>query len=413
MRGRGDRDRRHQGERQRLPARHARLRADRARDPRARPARVDAEEDEQFGDKRGDELPPELATAQGRRGWLREAKRRLDAERAEEARPIPASRPARLKESKRRLEQELDVECRANAAYEAYRARGRMKDGRRFGRPPDPYQPPATPAGKINVTDPDSRNVKTSRGWVQGYNAQAVCTERQIVIAAEVTVDSPDFGHLQPMVAATETELAAAGITASPEVVLADAGYWHSEQMQQLTGRGTVVLIPPDAGKRKGARPGWDGGLYAFMRRVLATEPGRRALRQAPRHDRADLRPDEVQPPLRSLPTPRQSRLPLGMATDHRHPQPAQALAPPQRADAGLRARPAAGGRFRGSASLPTAATARRGANTFTQQPPREANWLTTRARAHLFRRELRPRPDRRSAERGWEAAASLRLSAR
>ena len=43
---------------------------------------VDAEEDEQFGDARGDELPPELATAQGRRGWLREAKRRLDDERA-------------------------------------------------------------------------------------------------------------------------------------------------------------------------------------------------------------------------------------------------------------------------------------------------------------------------------------------
>jgi transposase len=236
--------------------------------------RVDADEDEQFGERRGDELPPELATAQGRRGWLREAKRRLDAQRAEEARPIPASRPQRLKESKRRLEEELDVECRANAAYEAYRARGRMKDGRRFGRPPDPYLPPATPAGKINVTDPDSRNVKTSRGWVQGYNAQAVCTERQIVIAAEVTVDSPDFGHLEPMIAATETELTGAGISAAPEVVLADAGYWHSEQMQPLTGRGTVVLIPPDAGKRKGARPGWDGGLYAFMRRVLATDQG-------------------------------------------------------------------------------------------------------------------------------------------
>src|SRR5215210_564700 len=45
--------------------------------------RVDAEEDEQFGDKRGDELPGELSTAQGRRGWLREAKRRLDERRAE------------------------------------------------------------------------------------------------------------------------------------------------------------------------------------------------------------------------------------------------------------------------------------------------------------------------------------------
>ena len=149
-----------------------------------------------------------------------------------------------------------------------------MKDGRRFGRPPNPYQPSETPAGKINVTDPDSRNVKTSRGLVQGYNAQAVCTEQQIVIAAEMTVDSPDFGHLGPMVSATATALAAAGIADTPEVVLADAGYWHQAQMERITGRGTVVLIPPDAGKRKGARPGWDGGLYSFMRRVLASDRG-------------------------------------------------------------------------------------------------------------------------------------------
>ena len=237
-------------------------------------AETDRVEDEQFGDRRGDELPPELATAQGRRGWLRDAKRRLDERRAEEARPIPASRPARLKEAKRRLEEELWTECEANAAYEAYRARGRMKDGRRFGRPPDPYRPPDTPTGVINVTDPDSRNVKTSRGWVQGYNAQAVVTAGQIVIAAEVTVDSPDFGHLEPMISAAEAELANAGIDTVPEVVLADAGYWHQAQMERLTGGGTVVLIPPDAGKRKGARPGWDGGPYAFMRRVLASERG-------------------------------------------------------------------------------------------------------------------------------------------
>jgi hypothetical protein len=133
--------------------------------------------------------------------------------------------PDRLKEAKRRREEEHRVECRANAEYEAYRARGVMKDGRRFGRPPNPYQPPATPAGKINVTDPDSRNVKTSRGWVQGDNTQAVTTEDQIVIAVEVTVDSPDFGHLEPMVTAAQRELARAGISDAPEVVLADAGY--------------------------------------------------------------------------------------------------------------------------------------------------------------------------------------------
>jgi hypothetical protein len=131
----------------------------------------------------------------------------------------------------------------------------------------------------MSVTDPDSRNAKTSRGWVQGYNAQAVCTARQIVIAAEVTVDSPDFGHLQPMVAATEIEPAAAGISASPEVVLADAGYWHSEQMQQLTGRGTVVLIPPDpASARASAR----AGTAASTRSCAECSPPTRAAISTP-----------------------------------------------------------------------------------------------------------------------------------
>ena len=86
--------------------RQARRVADLARDRRAvevgaEADAVDAEEDERFGDARGDELPPELQTAQGRRGWLREAKRRLDERRAAEARPIPRSRPDRLKEGKR------------------------------------------------------------------------------------------------------------------------------------------------------------------------------------------------------------------------------------------------------------------------------------------------------------------------
>src|ERR671914_745888 len=241
---------------------------------------VDAAEDERFGERRGDELPPELATAQGRRGWLREAKRRLDEQRAAEARPIPKSRPERLREGKRRLEEEHDVHCRANEAYEAYRARGVMKDGRRFGRPPTPYTPPPTPQGKVNVTDPDSRNVKTPRGYMQGYNAQAVCNDNQIVVAAEINADSPDFGHLEPMVSAAERELAGAGIAEAPAVVVADAGYWHHDQMDAVASRGIQILIPPDAGKRRGARPGWDGGRYAFMRRVLETDLGKQLYRK-------------------------------------------------------------------------------------------------------------------------------------
>ena len=236
--------------------------------------RIDREEDELYGEARGDELPPEFQTAHGRKGWLREAKQRLDAKRAEEAKPIARSRPERLRESKRRLEEELATEQRANDAYETYRARGVMKDGRRFGGGNKPYQPPETPSGKVNVTDPDSRNVKTPRGYMQGYNAQAAATEQQVVIAAEVTIASSDFGHLQPMVSATQTELQAAGVTDALEIVVADAGYWHQKQMEAVINDGIQILVPPDAGKRTDTRRGWDGGAYAHMRRVLQTDRG-------------------------------------------------------------------------------------------------------------------------------------------
>jgi transposase len=238
---------------------------------------MDASEDERYGDARGDELSSELATGEGRRAWLREAKKRLEAERAANPQPVPRDRPKRVRLAKRRLDEELWTEVRANQAYEAWRARGVAADGSRRMAPGTikPFTPPEVPQGKINTTDPDSRNVKTPRGWVQGYNAQAVTTEDQIVIAAEVHVSSADFGQLGPMIAAARRELVQAGVVDQPpQVVLADAGYWHQVQMERLAAEGLTVLVPPDANKRGGARPGWNGGLYAFMRRALATDCG-------------------------------------------------------------------------------------------------------------------------------------------
>jgi hypothetical protein len=125
--------------------------------------------------------------------------------------------------------------------------------------------------------------VRGVRGWLQGYNAQAATNEDQIVLAAQVMVASPDFGYLEPMLTAAQTELADADVTARPETVLADAGYWHHEQMERIVARGTQVLLPPDSGRRKGNRPGWDGGPYAFMRRVLVTDRGGGLYRQRQR----------------------------------------------------------------------------------------------------------------------------------
>ncbi len=138
-----------------------------------------------------------------------------------------------------------------------------------------PYTAAEVPEGKVNITDPDSRNLKAFRGYVQGYNAQAVVTADQIVIAAEIKTTPTDFGFLAPMVDVARRQLAWAGIIEQPGVVLADSGYWHNEQMDRLTGEGIVVLVPPDSTKRKTARPGWSGGRYAFMRCILASDAGR------------------------------------------------------------------------------------------------------------------------------------------
>jgi transposase len=293
-------------------------------------AEIDRREDELYGPDRGDELPEHLRTREGRRkalreakdrlerereqgqapdpvaddepgevvveldperfvtrpqgprAWLREGRRALDAEREQQARPIPHERTDRLFEACRRLEEELDVEQASNAAYEAWRARGVAADGSRRMAPGmlKPYQPPVAPAGLVNTTDPDSRVVRThGQPPLQGYNAQMAVNDRQIVVAAEITTESPDFGHLEPMVHATRRELHRLGL-GDPEVVLADAGYWHQRQMEHIVADGIQVLVPPDGGLRKGPRPGWDGGFYAFMRRVLASTEGRSLYRQ-------------------------------------------------------------------------------------------------------------------------------------
>ena len=68
---------------------------------------------------------------------------------------------------------------------------------------PKPYQPPEVPAGKVNITDPDSKVIPDGLFFVQGYNAQAAVNEQQIVLAAEITNSSTDFSQLDPMVTAT------------------------------------------------------------------------------------------------------------------------------------------------------------------------------------------------------------------
>jgi transposase len=215
---------------------------------------VDAAEDEQFGERRGDELPAELAD--------------------------PVSRRARLREAKRRMDVEHEAAQQAHGEHLNARAEHEARSGRKLGGR-KPKAPPSQPQGRTNVTDPDSRSVMTPRGFIQGYNAQAVATRQQIIIAAEVEIGGPDQGLLEPMIRAAAGQLEAAGVEEQIEVAVADAGYWKAEQIQNLVDDGIQVLVPPD-GQTNGKRgdPRLRGGRYDFMRRVLASDRGRELYRQ-------------------------------------------------------------------------------------------------------------------------------------
>jgi hypothetical protein len=133
----------------------------------------------------------------------------------------------------------------------------------------------------VNLTDPDSRRMKGNRRYIQGYNAQAVVNEQQIVIAAEISTNPADFSHLRPMIETALHELEQADVTDKPTAAVADAQYWNEQHMDDVTGQhGIQVLIPPDSGKREGERPGWTGGRFSFMRRVLGTDLGRETYRK-------------------------------------------------------------------------------------------------------------------------------------
>jgi len=265
-----ERFRSREGRRRALAEAKERLEQQRASEPEAETPEVEIEIDEQRV----------VAEGHGRKGWLREGRRQLEQRREREQRPIPRSRADRLQDAKQRLEEAHAVELAANRAFETHHRDRLRSDGRRFA-PPRPVTMPVLPEGRVNVVDPDSRVMRTvGQPTIQGYNAQAAVTAGQIIVAAEITIESPDFGHLEPVFNAALRDLQLAGVSQRPGVLVADAGYWHKLQLESIVSDGTQVLIPPDSSLKDGPRPGWNGGLYDFMRRVLATEHGHAIYRQ-------------------------------------------------------------------------------------------------------------------------------------
>lgn len=247
---------------------------------------TDAAEDARYGERRGDELPEELRTWRERRDWLRRARRELEAEQAER-RPTGNAREERLAEAKRRLEEQHALERQAVEAEQAAGATRRAELAERgrkpTGRPRlEPLVVPEQPAGRVNVTDPDSRPVKTTRGFIQGYSAQAAATEDQIIVMAEVTIGSPDQGLLGPLAERTLTQLADAGVD-PPAVLLADAGYWNGPQIAALREAGIDAVVAPNRQVKRGPPPRTQAPLAAELRARLDSDEGRALYRKRQR----------------------------------------------------------------------------------------------------------------------------------
>ena len=192
----------------------------------------DAEEDARYGpDRRGDELPAELARRETRLQRIREAKRGLE-ERARE-------------QAKSKDEPEEKAKPEAKMQY--------------------------------NFTDPESRILPGADGFVQAYNAQiAVEPDFQWIVGQRVTQAANDKQQLQPTLEAIRQQ---AGHT--PQAVMTDSGYCSEANLQYLEKKKIEGFIATDRESyRDRQQPGPRGPLpqgatrVDRMRRKLQTKVG-------------------------------------------------------------------------------------------------------------------------------------------
>lgn len=218
---------------------------------------VDAAEDQQLGELRGDELPAELAD--------------------------PRSRQARLEQAMRELESEHRERVQAHQAKVASRAEHRQRTGRNpLGREPGEGPTDRQLAeSKRNVTDSDSRIMRARGAHVQGYNAQAVVDQGQIILAAEVTREANDRNQLKPMIDAARANLDQIACDNKIKAVLADGDYWNNEQITRLQNSRMTVVIPTQScskGPRKKAPQ--RGPQADRINKILASPAGQRFYRR-------------------------------------------------------------------------------------------------------------------------------------
>lgn len=218
---------------------------------------VDVAEDARFGaERRGDELPAELARRESRLARIQAAKAALEAE----ARAPAAAPPAE-------------------------------GDGAGGERPPSPPAAPRsgsrarrlTPAAQAqrNFTDPDSKIMRTAdKAFHQCYNGQAaVDATCQVIVAADLSNQAADAPHLPALLGQVS-----ANAGRPPRQTLADAGYYSEDNVSRIRGAGSEPLIATGRLKHSDPVPPAPRGripkgatVKQRMARQLRTQRGRAA----------------------------------------------------------------------------------------------------------------------------------------
>ena len=198
---------------------------------------MDEEEDRRYGrDRRGDELPEELAFREGRLEKIREAMAALEAEAQAQA-------------------EQAEVEGRTHP-----------------GEPEDKAQ--------RNFTDAESRIMPASGGrdFLQAYNCQAVVDHaHQVIVAAKATNLTSDQ---QQAVGKIEETIGNTGVM--PREVSADAGYYSAKAVDDLQELGVDPYVAPEQTRHGRVVPPAPRGRIPRqlsprdrMRRKLQTNRGR------------------------------------------------------------------------------------------------------------------------------------------
>ena len=196
--------------------------------------------------KRMKEAEPELATQV--QEWLDQAQQGDDADDAAYGEDKRGDElPAHIQEKVRKLAKIRAAKARIEAQAEAHKERTEAERATKQAqqgsalRGPKPQALAGLPQDKAqsNFTDPESRILKTSNGYEQGYNAQAaVDAESQVIVAQVVTNEQNDGHQLVPILEQMEANLGQL-----PAQLSADAGYCSEENLAALEGRGVDTYI--------------------------------------------------------------------------------------------------------------------------------------------------------------------------